>query len=1642
MRNKKYKLTSIGLLCLLLAGSGCSSSLFTSGAKKAKEIDRIKSSGAYDSACFNLDLSDSYFDVRTARSLIKCLNSNGSIKEFDLFVSALSYAEFQTFLDVINSKFLNYDRNRRLKEAFYTFDRLRQIGTIDRFFNGISKLLENPQLLQSGLKILRQGTAPTCVDLSEEQKRKSEGFIDQTFRSIKNLVTGESPKTQIACEEGLVDSSIYQALKLTLKEASTAPNSEEVKPEILVNNLTKILDQLIEVSSSRAFQESSEYLKSSFPLFKPEKGLDYFTPKFHQYLKEKIIDKNAWAKVALWGTADGELLDSLDVLFNKTCDYTSLRECKSSFNALDTQVQSFEELLKTLTITKKAEILSPLVEAMSSLNGPINCLADTKQIPNVTYFFLDELNKLTPLDVPLWFLRDNSLKVKMAAGLCDFPNGKEYSFNQMLSTIRKLALDADESSGKPLKQGRPLITSVQLFNSLAAADETPLTLEAAKDILPLLKNPVNRRHRGFSIDLVGDKTGAFISPLSEVIAEFVRDERPVIGNVLYLANFFPPQSEERKNLQKALRFSLILRDELKSDKRGVPGTDPARGRSLLDLVSEAILKVETNLILDFFKSSLSVLDSDSAVLKPVAESAREALLSTNANPIVEIVLDIGLHPEENKKLIETFLMISEKPEFVQALSLAGKMAREGTLKSLIFDTFKMFNTAIQRAPGTVIVQDIPPVKNIAYFNDYSVGKRRESGRTYNPPNASWSTKQGSDLACSMLDADQTLGFPFQNLPAWRQQIDALSSCINDQGQYDDLESALKYASTQTVKDKPLLAVVLDAISTFVPSSLFGSEKRKIIFDELSDVITDTEKFEDLKTISYLTPFLFEKRYCSVYSDDPSFRCTSPYERVSLVQVLGRVLGLAADQRNSFQVIFKFLGDVITDKNIGPTLALLNDSLAIGKDSNQVLRIDRKPPLISYPVNNYPMNQTLRTRLAQAIKTYEGKEPTEAMMREKEINYYAQILPDEEKKYVDDSGRIRLGYKDAEEFKKYLKPLLDEIARGERLESMMRFLYRMYSDPYTPEWWGDWFKRTSSNVIPIPYYYPGSNPEKETPVVRLVSQLDLLDLVVLNADFNLDDIGQAGFGIVGQQDNFAIKYLSLVAMCDEDMTPALKAMRRDLDFFGSLTQKLPGEIPLPIVENPRLFKVDLKRRLYNLNIVYQILTQMNRVTEFKGSDGKVIYVNDLGILRDIFKSLLSSIPDNERNMEKNPKFLLRSYNPMVVIEEMVRVGVLRNISKNIWYLNDQLDQKKIHNFDDNDMAHRAVVPNQISPLLKFVTRGVTQVVGKKLMLNPDAVEIANFLLKKNCDQTSKEEYKRLPCVPLDLKQDPRSFNERYQLIGKIIDKVFEWQKNDDFRDDRREITGLQLLKRFAYSSGMLISKIQKDQNGREIDLNKKFVTALKPILTSEKNANWLVKNLDLFDDVAKDPIWVKTLEALLKKESDPAFVQMRALFQLLLDKSIENDSNFVKTGVQTLALVSDRSETRSDKPTQALQAILMHWMPADAELERFRKDSFDPVFDKFINWMAGKGENKCSPLRDRAQEFLAEQFKEGMVLDIVEFMAKESEGTSDKFYSQFEFAGKKSTMDSWNDFLVFIKSGIQDVSKRQNTSLNDSLNACF
>lgn len=1542
-----------------------------------------------------MDLSKAALDVPTTRALVKCLNSNGSIAEYEALINKTSDEQLKNLLEVTNKEII--DNPSRLRLIDQSFEQMNQRGILDRAFDKVSKILAKGKFIRAAVNLARQGTH-----------------------------TGAG---------GELDRSVLQSLRIGAEEITDHKTGAEGLAAARAN-LDRMLGTGVAMTSLKSYRGMVDGLRSTIaPL--PGNSLDFLIRKGHEYAKAKIdTTDQIYAKIMLWGIADGTLFKAFDHYYNEQCDEGVV--CTGPRLSEDHQIAAMEAFMRLLTlestevdgsfVSNRDVLLKPMSTLFHVMNAQIDCMAGTKKIPNGDLFVMSELAGLTPIDVPQWLMRTNIMKIKLANSMCKFPGYSEgettQTFNQLVKVLREMArYETKNSEGQTVGFGRPMITVSHFINALEKGEKYPLSVEAREDLARYLNYPENERYRRFLINWMGDVGAKNIyTHLADSLAELSRVERSVLGNALYFLNVpavTPPSGVKppvaREDFIKLTRILMKVRPDL-ATADAVPGSNPRAGRSMYDVALNALLKVDTATVVEVARGLSEFIDMTDDFANPLLNVTRDALLVNDVDPLLEVALNVAREAESRKVFFQTLFDIADTKEFEDAMRLTAKMAQNGSLKELIQGVLTMFKGTTNLAPGNATPGEVPAVPLVGVGRDKSTFNRP----SWNPLPAKWPKNSDGVQACYAIDLDLKFGDAVgSGAVHWHDQMEKIAACVDANDENRELADFIRYGNNAPVsKGRSMLAMLVDMVKDLIPGD--DDPNLRDIFDELTDLMVNESTFRDMKAMNDLLPMVVGKKFCSTFQEDPAERdpwgmtCADPAKNVAVAQALGRVSGILKNKPDEIQQLLN-VGKVAATHPQGPRAGLwLWDKYWQSEELPTDIKADEKPPLESYPLSNYVTggsNKILKNLLIQNIEYYEKRKATPEVLREKYEEYWGQVNTHENKCVRQHDGRMKCGYLNVEDFKAHIKTFLDELSVGNRLEWELAYFFAFDNNPYSTEWWAQWFQRLANQVRPIAYYYPGQFPGKDKPTVRLVSQLDLLEMIVIESDFSLREVGMAGFlGLPGSlfsdpDTNFSIKYLTMLAKSGRDLKPAINAMEKELETFSGLAAT-------PIIGNTVIPEV--KRRLFNMRQTFQILRDVDTEHEYV-INGKKVMLNDLGVLRDLFKATLSATPVGDRDN------FTREKNSLAFICELVKTGLLRNAGINIWHKASQPTHRPLH-AEDRDMSHREIVPNEVGPILRFMVESTVVREGGQRKLNRGARDVLHYLLRDDCDK-SLPRY-RNGCVVPRSEWGKERFNERYVFVGKMLDEFFRWINDDDNRAARGETRVMTYIKRAGYSLSNLVDKINTRPDGSYDQITPAYVPLiLKPILGTKKGTDIIAKNFDLLEMVIKDPMTVNLLGLLLKGEREESinFNALREMSPPMIRKLAENDGRSAEAGLDLAAMV------RPTEDWKALRASVQ-WLRRDRDYLDLKERSLNRIFDQVKGWALRDN----TKLRPRLQAHTGLHLENGNIRDLLLFIGRESSGRSDRFYKEIEFIGQFDPqtqrypyVDKLNDFMDLLQRGIKD-----------------
>ncbi|MEO5969230.1 MAG: hypothetical protein ABIQ95_04825, partial [Bdellovibrionia bacterium] len=133
--------------------TGCSPGMFFGG--KDQGVLKTPNYRRLNLHCADMDLSSSTLDVPKFREILHCFNSNGALEPIDKLVGRLSDPELEPIVTGANKHLLN--NQKKLYQIDQTYHALENKGIADSLFLQMGKLLENEDLISSGIAIFREG---------------------------------------------------------------------------------------------------------------------------------------------------------------------------------------------------------------------------------------------------------------------------------------------------------------------------------------------------------------------------------------------------------------------------------------------------------------------------------------------------------------------------------------------------------------------------------------------------------------------------------------------------------------------------------------------------------------------------------------------------------------------------------------------------------------------------------------------------------------------------------------------------------------------------------------------------------------------------------------------------------------------------------------------------------------------------------------------------------------------------------------------------------------------------------------------------------------------------------------------------------------------------------------------------------------------------------------------------------------------------------------------------------------------------------------------------------------------------------------------------------------------------------------------
>ncbi len=733
-----------GFICasLALGISACSPSVFWSDGKDL-ELENSKGYRQINPNCSKLNLSTSTVDAPTAKAMVSCLNSNGSLAEVAKLFDRLENNDLQNILDVANEYTLNDAAS--LFQIEKTLQDLTAKGTLDESFDQLGKLLENEEFVSASIALLNEGLFQKPDELLEPVPRFSEigSWITRRL-SRSSRLEGTQPVSAKANQD------VLAALEIL---------SKKVTPELI----TKLIDYGLSFAGARSFAQAQAQFKWLDPplvcdpnsaLFSdtlcPLKG---YTDALLQYTRETGPDKKVEAgKELIERLLDGTLFTALDEIVGIYPDNIRVNTARIA-SVMDVTLANGQDAFGREV---KAEIMNAMTSLFHYLNGPIRCLGGSKQVPNGVMYVMRELTLQNTEDAATYIKKTNPLLLQAMDSFCDYPP-QLATFYPVFSKL------ADRMAVQP---------AADLIKSMFRVQTR--TVDATGNVV--LKRPLaDLMVRLLSDTGDGDRTGMkHLLPVMSAINEKKRvdvqgNERSVWQDLLLVTSLI--RVEDRAEIQDAIRFIVASREEL-------------GGKSIYDVMTEAVSKTSPMNLYRLVYSLRRYVNQDEPILVPALTTLRSGLYVNDAHPLLDNFKRMAGNARKHEKAFKTIFKIAEYPEFREVIGMVSRMARrgDGRLKDLLNSVVSIFHNFARKGYSPISPDVEPP---------YIVKRRHDLAAADLVPFPNLPAPSQARPECALLNPS----IPLSDVtgPHFKDQMDAMLACVNYDGKsYQNVVDAVDF----------------------------------------------------------------------------------------------------------------------------------------------------------------------------------------------------------------------------------------------------------------------------------------------------------------------------------------------------------------------------------------------------------------------------------------------------------------------------------------------------------------------------------------------------------------------------------------------------------------------------------------------------------------------------------------------------------------------------------------------------------------------------------------------------------------------------------------------------------------------------------
>jgi hypothetical protein len=862
----------------------------------------------------------------------------------------------------------------------------------------------------------------------------------------------------------------------------------------------------------------------------------------------------------------------------------------------------------------------------------------------------------------------------------------------------------------------------------------------------------------------------------KLLSDLLDDNKKIFSNFFYFLNYLI-KANKSQDIQDFISHLLKPRSEL-------------NGLSVYELFANKFQEISDENFVDFFVGLKDIYLNSDFNLTKLIELSLQSLQIDGVNNLVNYVLSLDFSNQSVQEKFKILLNTLENKNFNSALEHVSVMSQKGLLQEIALNSLKFLNPKVSSLSASFNKKIVKPKVFINQKYNRSTDDVDYFYLTEKEKNLNLSLKNN---VCFDLDLTRKL---FKIDSNFSQDFDSFLECAS----FKNKSVSLNYSKTLSfLKESNAKDIFKNLSLTFNTINFIPDLSQK-----LGDWIQSQDSIKFIKNFSdffdSLNNNLGEYFIHKIFS---FFKEISLKEKEVLLKISRNFLDY-----NSKNLAYKFF----EIKNL-----FFNKEKSELKIYKPAFLLEQKPILeelklkiIENELNSNPSN----------LKTLE------ALYNEKIYDYFYSVDPNQKVKRFDKENFEKLKGNALFVIENLLKN--DALA----LKNFLSIFLKVGREFPDLKFISGWVERAALSLNVISYYPEGSDPYLDKPKTMLFNDLDMIELVAINADFSLKEIEQPfAVFIENPNTNYAVKYFTLLAQA-QNLDDYLNQIEADTKKFQKLVSKKSAK---------KVVKKEIVRRLYNLSQVSKVLAKMHQ-RKFSKT------LSDLNFIQEFCKLILNATPlkfQNDYRKEVNSTYILvklaqtgfyRNIGRLLVVDDGSRV-FLRSVFPYVSFMYSSLVNQGTNAFNESALIG-------FIELIKFnnfsFVHKLFDGVFYKNQLDDTYSERASYFIDSILRSFSSEE--KLFNYQFKISKILSSVENDFNVLKKLDENFFKILNFVDFNfndlalfQNLEELIDEEVLEHFDKSFNLSDEEIEI-----LVNLTKKFIlneNILTDLIDSYKNLNF-------------------------------------------------------------------------------------------------------------------------------------------------------------------------------------------------------------